>query len=132
MKRSSVAPFLFAFAFTVTLLIWQESPLFAQEEEMSRLKARIGELELRIKQLEALLEQCEDSRKLGTPDQTGWQNKKNWRRLSVGMQERQVKDLLGQPSKVISGVKTIWYYPNIYCGYVTFDEKGRLIGWNEP
>jgi len=132
MKRSPLVPFLFTFAFALTLLACQEPPLFAQEEEISRLKSKVGELELRVKQLDALLKECKESRKSGTPDQTGWQNKKNWRRLSVGMQEGQVKGLLGEPSKVIQGVKTLWYYPNIYCGYVTFDEKGNLIGWNEP
>jgi hypothetical protein len=132
MKRSCVAPFLFAFTFALTLLICQGSPLFAQEEEISKLRSRVSELQLRVKQLETLLKECEESRKSGTPDQTGWQNKKNWRRLSKGMQEPQVKGLLGEPSKVIQGVKTLWYYPNIYCGYVTFDDKGRLIGWNEP
>ncbi|MBN1104247.1 MAG: hypothetical protein JXL84_12590 [Deltaproteobacteria bacterium] len=130
MKRSRVVPLLFAFAFTV--FIGQGSSLYAQEDDPSKLRSRVSELELRVKQLEALLKACEESRKPGTPDQIGWQNKKNWRRLSKGMQEGQVKGLLGEPSKVIQGVKTLWYYPNIYCGYVTFDDKGKVIGWNEP
>jgi hypothetical protein len=29
-------------------------------------------------------------------------------------------------------VRTFWYYPSIYSGYVSFDDKGRLAGWKEP
>ena len=35
-------------------------------------------------------------------------------------------------ARIIKGVKILWYYPNIYGGYVSFDEEGRLTGWNEP
>ena len=34
--------------------------------------------------------------------------------------------------KKIEGTRTLWYYPNIYCGYVFFDKNGLLSGWNEP
>lgn len=107
-------------------------PSHAQETEVDRLQSRITQLETRLKEMEALLKECEEARKSGQLEQFGWQNKKNWRKLTKGMQEGQVKGMLGEPSKIIQGVKTLWYYPNIYCGYVTFDEKGRVIGWNEP
>ena len=48
------------------------------------------------------------------------------------MSEGEVKKTLGEPIKVISGVRTLWYYPNIYCGYVLFDKNGQLNGWSEP
>jgi hypothetical protein len=48
------------------------------------------------------------------------------------MSEDQVRALLGEPVKEIKGVKTLWYYPSIYGGYVSFDEKGLLSGWKEP
>jgi len=104
----------------------------AQETEVGRLQSRITQLETRLQEMEGLLKECEEARKSGQLEQFGWQNKKNWRKLTKGMPEAQVKSTLGEPSKVIQGVKTLWYYPNIYCGYVTFDEKGRVIGWNEP
>jgi hypothetical protein len=107
-------------------------PSHAQDSEVGRLQSRIIQLETRLQELETLLQECQEARKSGQMDQFGFQNKKNWRKLSKGMQEGQVKSMLGEPSKVIQGVKTLWYYPNIYCGYVSFDEKGRLIGWNEP
>ena len=42
------------------------------------------------------------------------------------MKETQVTKILGEPVKVIKGVKTLWYYPNLYGGHVSFDEKGGL------
>ncbi len=121
------------------IVLWSVSDLCttvpssrAQENEADRLHSRINQLETRLKEMEAQLQECQEARKSGQLEQYGWQNKKNWRKLSKGMQEGEVKSMLGEPSKVIQGVKTLWYYPNIYCGYVTFDEKGRLIGWNEP
>jgi hypothetical protein len=107
-------------------------PSHAQEGEVARLQSRITQLETMLREMETLLKECQEARKSGHMEQFGWQNKKNWRKLSKGMHEGEVKSMLGEPSKVIQGVKTLWYYPNIYCGYVTFDEKGRLIGWNEP
>jgi len=104
----------------------------AQEQDIPALQSRVLQLEKRVMELESLLAQAEEARKSVPSDRTGWQNKKNWRSLSVGMQDGEVKKILGEPSKVIQGIKTLWYYPNLYCGYVTFDDKGQLIGWNEP
>jgi len=108
------------------------SSSWAQEKESAEMQARILLLEKRVMELESLLAEAEGVRKSISPDGTGWQNKKNWRSLSVGMRNEEVKKILGEPSKVIQGTKTLWYYPNLYCGFVTFDDKGQLIGWNEP
>ncbi len=105
---------------------------WAQEKDIPALHSRILELEKRVMELEALLAETEETKKSTPSNLSGWQNKKNWRSLSVGMRDGDVKQILGEPSKVIQGIKTLWYYPNLYCGYVTFDEKGQLIGWNEP
>jgi hypothetical protein len=43
-----------------------------------------------------------------------------------------VTKILGEPVKVIKGVKTFWYYPNMYGAYVSFDEKGAVNAWKEP
>jgi len=103
----------------------------AEEDEASQLQQKIVTLENRIKHLEALLKKCSDLT-AEESDTTGWQNKKNWRRLEEGMNMDKVQSLLGKPVKTIQGVRTLWYYPSIYCGYVSFDNKGNLIGWNEP
>jgi outer membrane protein assembly factor BamE (lipoprotein component of BamABCDE complex) len=132
MKRFLLCLFSFAVLCSLQALLGTFQSSYAQENEVSRLQGQVTQLESRVKELEALLQECQEAKKTAQLEQFGWQNKKNWRKLSKGMQEGQVKSMLGEPSKVIQGVKTLWYYPNIYCGYVSFDEKGRVIGWNEP
>jgi len=107
-------------------------PIFAQQDEVSQLRQRVTELEQKVQELEALLTECTQARQKQEASSYGWQNKKNWRSLEIGMSESQVREALGKPVKVIKGVKTLWYYPNFYGGYVSFDENGQLTGWNEP
>jgi hypothetical protein len=108
------------------------SQVFAQTDEVSQLRQRVLDLEEKTKALEDQLKDCNEERKSRQEADYGWQNKKNWRNLTVGMKEEEVKGILGEPVKVIRGVKTLWYYPNFYGGYVSFSENGRLTGWNEP
>ena len=108
------------------------SQIFAQTDEVSQLRQRVIELEQKTKGLEDQLKECTEARKRQQEADYGWQNKKNWRSLEMGMKEDRVKGILGEPVKVIKGVKTLWYYPNFYGGYVSFDKGGKLIGWNEP
>ena len=129
MKRANILLVILSMLGILTLLSIPAQPLHAEEEEISQLRQKITELEGRIKELEGLLIETRENQ---MADEQAWQNKKNWRRLEIGMKEAQVKTILGEPIKVISGVKTLWYYPNIYCGYVSFDENGHLVGWNEP
>ena len=119
MKLSRFIMIIIGLMFFIAIFAIPIQPLPARENEVSQLQQKILDLEGRIKKLELLLKQCD-------------QNKKNWRKLKVGMRESEVKNILGEPVKIIKGVKTLWYYPNIYCGYVSFDEGGSLSGWNEP
>jgi hypothetical protein len=107
-------------------------PIHAQDEEVFQLRQKISELEAKMEKLEGLLNECIASRKKGIADDYGWQNKMNWRKLEMGMSQTQVRTILGEPTKVIQGVKTLWYYPNIYGGFVSFDKSGNIVGWNEP
>jgi hypothetical protein len=107
-------------------------PLHAQEDEILLLQKKIEALELRIKQLEAQLKESVEFQEKVKAGKFGWQNTKNWRKLEIGMSEGEVKAILGEPIKVIQGAKTLWYYPNIYRGFVSFDQNGNLTGWNEP
>jgi len=120
-----------AFA-AATFFLVQPLAAGAATDELSALRQKNAELEKKVNELEALLKECTEARDKQFSDDQGYQNKKNWRSLEPGMNEEQVKNLLGEPLKVIRGVKILWYYPNIYGGYVSFDEKGRLTGWNEP
>ena len=116
----------------LALLVWPLASPNAQEDESAGLRRRISELERRVGELEAELANCQKTSNLQSGPQYGWQNTKNWRRLEIGMPADRVKNILGEPVKIIKGVKILWYYPNIYCGYVTFDRSGKLTGWNEP
>jgi hypothetical protein len=121
-----------ALVMAIPLTLSIPSHVFAQTDEVSQLRQRVIELEQKTKGLEDQLKECNEVRKRQQEADYGWQNKKNWRSLEMGMKEDRVKGILGEPVKVIKGVKTLWYYPNFYGGYVSFDEGGKLIGWNEP
>jgi hypothetical protein len=132
MKRSIFGFSVILSAVAVSFCLATSSPLFAQEDEISRLRQRVTELEQKVAQLEDLLKECTEARQEQEASSYGWQDKKNWRSLKIGMSESQVREALGEPIKVIKGIKTLWYYPNFYGGYVSFDEDGNLTGWNEP
>jgi len=129
MKRLTLR--LFIVCGVVLSLAWV-SPIFSQEEDISTLKQKNAALEAKVKELEARLKQCTEERSKQFSEDQGWQSKKNWRNREVGMKEPQVTRILGEPVKVIKGVKTFWYYPNMYGAYVSFDEKGSVNSWKEP
>jgi hypothetical protein len=104
----------------------------AQNDEITKLRQKIVELENRIKDMEAILAKYQDQGKVLDESSYGWQNRKNWRKLETGMSTEQVLSILGEPIKMIDGVKTLWYYPDTYRVYVSFDDNGRLTGWHEP
>jgi len=132
MKISLCRILFLALVMAIPLTLSIPSQIFAQTDEVSQLRQRVIELEQKTKGLEDQLKECTAVRKRQQEADYGWQNKKNWRSLEMGMKEDRVKGILGEPVKVIKGVKTLWYYPNFYGGYVSFDEGGKLIGWNEP
>ena len=115
--------------FAVLMLYCQ--PIMAQDDEIVRLRQKISHLEKRIDELESPLAVYGEAKNI-KGEGPGWQNKKNWRKLKAGMTREQVQSILGEPVKAIHGVRTLCYYPSIYCGYVSFDENGVLSGWNEP
>jgi len=132
MKCKYRLKFVISLVIFITFSIFCSYSGFAQEGEVIKLQNKISELEGRIKLLESLLKGTKKDANEQIKNEFGWQNKKNWRNLSIGMSESEVQKLLGDPAKSIEGVRTLWYYPNIYCGYVSFGEDGLLIGWNEP
>jgi outer membrane protein assembly factor BamE (lipoprotein component of BamABCDE complex) len=106
--------------------------IIAQDGEILEIRKRISELEERVMKLENLLIVCKEPQSNVSSTGQAWQDKKNWRILKSGMSAEQVQAILGEPTKTIEGVRTLWYYPNIYCGYVSFDQQGRLTTWKEP
>jgi hypothetical protein len=132
MKRSNLLWIMRGMVGLFALFAIFSQPVYAQDAELLRLRQEISELEAKIEELEGLLNECIASREKGIADQYGWQNKMNWRKLEMGMPQAKVRAILGEPTKVIKGVKTLWYYPNIYGGFVSFDKNGNAVGWNEP
>ncbi len=104
----------------------------ARDNEITMLRQKVFELENRIKEMEAALSKYQVKEKALDESGDGWENVKNWRRLKTGMNTDEVLAILGTPIKTIDGVKTLWYYPDRYRGYVSFDDKGMLTGWHEP
>ena len=129
MKKGNLILTLFVLGCTLSLSLLLVQGSNAQEKDISKLRQKIDALEEKILKLENLLGECSE---LGATSEFGWQSKKNWRRLEVGMANTKVKSILGEPTKVIKGIQDLWYYPNIYGGYVSFDKDGKLAGWNEP
>jgi hypothetical protein len=126
-KRSPIILLLF-----IAISLAFSLPCMAQGDEAAKLRQKITELETRIKDLETTLAKYQVHEKDGNNSSNTWENKKNWRKLETGMSRDKVLSLLGEPIKTIEGVKTLWYYPDIYRGYVSFDDKGKLTGWQEP
>jgi hypothetical protein len=129
MKQLSLTWFLVC---GIALSLGWVSPLFSEQEDVSTLRQKNAALEAKVKKLEALLQQCKEARNNKVSEAQGWESKKNWRSLEVGMKDTQVTKLLGDPVKIIRGVRTFWYYPNMYGGYVSFDENGSVSAWKEP
>jgi hypothetical protein len=127
-QHRSLIPLVLIFTF---LLTWPltTSRAIAQEDEIGRLRQKVTELEQQIIVLEAHLAEAREHQVLGL---NAWENRKNWRRLEVGMEKKEVLEILGQPIRVIGGGHTLWYYPNTYCGYCSFDNEGKLEAWAEP
>ncbi|HJX35014.1 MAG TPA: outer membrane protein assembly factor BamE [Desulfatiglandales bacterium] len=117
---------------TLTFLTFYSNYTTAQDDEILMLQKKISELENRIKELEGILMIYKEPERILSETGQGWQNKKNWRSLKTGMTEEQVRSILGEPVKRINGIRTLWYYPNIFSSYLSFDEDGRLSVWNEP
>jgi hypothetical protein len=132
MKRSNFLWMIRGVVGFFALLALFSQPVQAKDEDVVQLRQRISELEQKVEELEGLLNECIASRKKGPGEEYGWQNKMNWRRLEMGMSQAKVRSILGEPTKIIKGVKTLWYYPNIYGGFVSFDQSGNIVGWNEP
>ena len=132
MKKWKLSICIVGMMFLFALPFFSDGVLHAQKDDVSLMKQKINDLEGRIKDLESLLEKCTAKTEIDPTVDEGWQNKKNWRKLETGMTEAQVRSVLGEPTKVIDGIRTLWYYPNFYGGYVSFEKDGNLAGWSEP
>jgi outer membrane protein assembly factor BamE (lipoprotein component of BamABCDE complex) len=86
------------------------------------LERRVTALENRVTQLERGSQPAQSR-----PAQ---QTSNPWRRLQTNMTTDQVKNLLGEPTRVANIGGYIWYYPNF--GTVNFNSSNRVRSWSEP
>ena len=86
------------------------------------LEKRVNELEARLAKLERLLDdKFADDR---------WKDGVLWSRLKIGMEQEDVRKLLGKPTRIEEAIFTTWYYhkTSIDHAHVWFDE-GKVLGW---
>lgn len=99
------------------------SPAYAHDSE------RVDQLEREIREIKAQLSELTGSQPKVVPLGEGWQSLSNWRSLSEGMSQSEVRSLLGQPVRVDKVKYLFWRYPR--RGEVVFSD-GRVLQWQEP
>ncbi len=134
----------------------------AYGSEVGRLRAEVRTLQAQVRHLERRLGACvaarpapaapaatpapparaskatpSPSRHLGPPRQQTrsdiWRHE--WQRLRRHMSERQVRALLGRPSRALMlGGKPVWYYDygTLGNGSVAFGADRRVLAWQTP
>ena|SRR5579859_1770728 len=113
----------------VVLGFFASTAVFAQSMD-----ERVRNLERRVEQLEKQSGRQAAGSANPSPivgQQDGWKRLENWRSLKRGMNEADVKALLGEPHRVDAGAVTFWYYNPPMGGDVHFINSG-LAGWSEP
>ncbi len=97
-------------------------------DELENLKSEIKEIKHRLSELESSPKNSINTPKtVLSPD--GWKSVTNWRRLSVGMETSDVRQILGEPHRLDGGTLARWYYENE--GEVMFI-NGKVQQWSEP
>jgi len=62
-----------------------------------------------------------------------WKDPTHWAAIHRGLSGAQVKALLGNAGKVVTGVfGDVWYYPDDSGGRVVFDRDGRVSEFDQP
>ena len=91
------------------------------EGPITELKRRVEQLEKRVVALE--------ERTATSPVGVG--SKVAWRSLSKGMTQDDVRNILGEPSRVVAGSPfLVWFYGK---GTVQFTvHNAQVFGWSEP
>ena len=106
---------------------------FGQSNSISELYNKINELEKRIRALELMMDSDSYNNNINNSI-TISNNKMLWRKLKVGMNDDEVRKLLGEPLHIQR--LTPYYYTWEYSDYsahsnITFNERG-VSGWTEP
>ena len=97
-------------------------------ERISALEKEINEIKLRLAKVESLVTNS-GGVPLPAATKNGWKSLSNWRSLKTGMNQDEVKRLLGEPHRIVGGDVSFWYYSN--GASVTF-MSDKTYSWSEP
>ena len=118
-------------AVLVLCLLICSLPVFAEELTVDQLNKKIEQLEHRVTTLENII--ADQNNKKAKNITTITADRQSWRKLSKGMNQDDVRKLLGEPLTIDSGSLTHWYYAkSLIHSYVEFDDEDNVIGWHEP
>lgn len=95
-------------------------------------KSKIDSIEIEITNLKNRISELEKEKVKQRAKTGNYKVRANWLLLEKGMTKEQVKELLGEPGKVLSGFGAYWYYPDSFGGKVEFDDNEKVTGWSEP
>lgn len=105
----------------------------AQSTGEPLLTLRVDSLERRVNELERRLAALESPTRTDTgrnqPSTGNPRDIANWRRLRAGMSYDDVREILGEPTRINGGGVAFWSYPR--GGQVSF-VSGRVSSWQEP
>ena len=95
------------------------------DTELTKWKADARKAQKKLREIEAVRKKA-----------PAWTDKANWRKLSVGMEAKKVRGILGDPGKVFTTSvggkpRVVWYYPSVFGGSVELEED-KLRSWKEP
>jgi hypothetical protein len=113
------------------------SPLVLAQDlnkKVKELEQKMTWLEQRIVKLEGIILQSQNTQaKPMVASPSKWKDKASWRLLKKGMGKDEVRQILGEPPKVVANIHygDIWYYPDTQGGNVSFDKENVLTSWSE-
>jgi len=100
-----------------------------ESERIEKLETELEELRLQVFILVASIAQKNEEQASDSSKSEKWQFRENWRKLEVGMEPSQVREILGEPRRADGGMFSTWHYQN--AGSVTF-HKREIYRWDEP
>ena len=107
------------------------------EQRISVIELKLIELQKKIDDLQRSVNQIASgpSKTQAAPAIERWKNVDNWRTgLQKGMTKSQVRDLMGEPSKIntYTLLGEDWIYGFQGSGEIHFSPKGIVESWTEP
>ena len=97
-------------------------------DRINLLEREVGELKQRMSNFESV-QAIKKTHQNPVVSSEGWRQITNWRLLKSGFSPKDVRELLGEPTRIDGGNVAFWTYPN--RGEVTFLRE-QVQQWREP